>query len=75
MSVSCFVVADRTAIGTGNFLTSTTPDYRLVCTEEMCGCLTALQSIDKFFAEIDDATQINQHIARNLLGAIRKLEK
>ena len=75
LSVSCFVVADRTAIGTGDFLTSTTPDYRSVHEVDICGWIEDLQVIDKFIAKNDDVTQINLYIASDFLGVVRKIEK
>ena len=66
---------DQNIIGVGYFITSTTPDYRLAHVEEICGYLSALQSIDKLFANKEDATQIDMHIASNCLLLFQKLEK
>ena len=42
---------------------------------EICGCLVALQSIDKIFVDNDDSTKIKLCIASDCLRVIRKLEK
>ena len=75
MSASWFLSADQTIIGVGDFITSTIPDYRSACAAEMYGCLETLQTIDKLFADNEDATQINLHIVSDCLGVVRELEK
>ena len=51
MYASWFVIADQTIIGVGDFITSTTPNYLSAYAAETCGCLIALQSIDKLFVK------------------------
>ena len=73
MHASWFVIVDQTIIGVGNFITSTTPDYRSVCSAEMCSCLESLQSIDTLFVGNEYSTQITLHIVSDYLGVIRKI--
>ena len=54
---------------------SITPDYRSACSAEICGCLEALQSMDKLFFGNEDAIQINLRIASDCIGVILRLEK
>ena len=63
MSVSWFVISDQTAIGVGDFITSTNPDYQLECAAEMCFYLAALQRMHALCVDNEDATKINLHIA------------
>ena len=51
MSASYFVVVDRTIFRTGYFISLTTPEHRSKHAAESCGCLAALQRIDKLFSK------------------------
>ena len=69
------MVADRILIGTSDFVSSTTADYRLAYATEMCGCLSPLQSMDNFFVNNNDSAKIKLALASYFLGVIHKLEK
>ena len=66
---------DRTTLGTGDFITSTTLDYRSECEAELCVCLSALQRIDNFLSELNDFSKIDLTIGTDFLGVIGKLER
>ena len=75
MYASSFVFTERTIIGPGYFLTSTTLDYCSAHVVEICGCLVALQSIDDLFSDDDDSAQIDLHMSIDYLVFIKKLKK
>ena len=58
---------------TGNFITSTSPDFRSACAVELCGCLAALQSLDRLLTEAGLSIKLDLIIATNCQGVIRKL--
>ena len=62
-------------IGEGDFITSSTADYRSAYAAELCGCLAAFQSIDHFLSELRESLKIELIFATDCLGVIRKLEK
>ena len=70
-----FVVADSMMIGAGDFITSSTTDYRSSCAAELCGCLDDLQSIDFFPSVLNESSNMDVSVATDYLGFICKLEK
>ena len=69
------MVSDSTIIGAGDYITSTTEDYRSACAVELCGCLAALQSIDYFLSELDESSKIDTRTATDCLGVMHRLDK
>ena len=67
------MVSDSTIVGAGDFITSTTLDYRSACIEELCACFAALQSIDYFLSKLNDFSKIDMHMATYCLGVTLKL--
>ena len=65
---SWFLVSDRKIVLTGDFFFSSTPDYRPVCTADLCGCLSSLQSMGNIFASKNESTQAWLSVASNFWG-------
>ena len=69
------MVSDSTITCTGDFIISTTLDYRSAHATELCGCLAELQNIDYFLSELNDFSKMDVYMATDCLGVVRKLEK
>ena len=75
ISASWYVIADSAIIGSGDFITSSSKDYRSAYAAELCGVLASLQSIDNYLSKINDATMLEISVATYCLGVIRRLER
>lgn len=75
ISVSWYVIADSTIIGTRDFITSSSKDYRSTYAAELCGALASLQSIDNYLSKSNDATMLEISVATDCLGIMRRLER
>ena len=69
------MVSDSTIICAGDFITSTTLDYRLAHAAELCGYLAAPQSVDNFLSELNDSSKIDLRMETNCLDVMRELER
>ena len=75
ISASWYVLSDSIIIGAGDFIISSSADYRSVYAAYLCGALVALQSIDYYLSNLNDSSMIDVSVATDCLGGIRQLER
>ena len=68
-------IADSMIIGSGDFITSSSTDYRSAYAAELCGVLASLQSIDYYLSQLNNTTMLEVSVATDCLGGIRRLER
>ena len=75
MPAAWFVAVNETIIGSGDFLSSASLDYRTSYTAELCGVLADLQHVDHFLSQTQDDTKLCVSVAADYQGVIDRLQK
>ena len=66
---------ETTIIGSGDFLSSTSTDYRSTYAAKLCRVLAALQSIDYYLSQNAVNAKIDLTIATDCLGVVSRLQQ
>ena len=69
------MIANNVIIGSGDFISSASTDYRSTYAAELCGVRAALQSIDYYLSQLNDDTKIDISVATDCLGVICRLRR
>ena len=62
-------------IGTGDFIASSSADYRSACAAELCGALAALQGTDCCLLNLNYSSMVDASVATDCLGVVRRFER